>query len=147
MWTNDKSTLLTSILTKALIGFMIFGLFIVPLCATWYDAVSNQAPIKIPLCIIIYIAYIPGFIMMFSLDRLLTNIRKKEVFTTENIKYLRISSWCCFAAAVCFFALGFFRLLAFLICFACIFLGLVIRVIKTAFTEALALREENDYTI
>lgn len=147
MWTNEKSTLLTSILTKAIIGFMIIGLFVVPLGAKWYDLVSEKPPIFVQLLVTIYTAYIPGFVMMFCLDRLLGNIRKKEVFTEQNITFLRIASWCCFIASVCFFVLGFWRPLAFLIFFAGVFLGLVIRVIKNAFTEALALREENEFTI
>lgn len=147
MWTNEKSTILTSILTKAIIGFMIIGLFVVPLGAKWYDLVSQKEPIFIQLLVAIYLAYIPGFVMMFSLDRLLSNIRKKQVFTEQNIKYLRIASWCCFIASICFLVLGFWRPLSFLIFFAGVFLGLVIRVIKNTFTEALALREENDFTI
>ena len=147
MWTKEKSTILTQILVKALIGFMIIGLFVIPLCTQWYDLVSNKAPVIIPLTITLYCAMVPGFVLMFALNKLLANIRKKEVFTESNIKMLRISSWCCFIAAALFFGFGFFRILSFLICFAGVFLGLVIRVVKNIFEQALELREENDYTI
>ena len=147
MWTKEKSAILTSILVKSLIGFMFIGLFCIPLCTHWYDLVSNKEPVKMFLNIILYSAMIPGFVLMFSLNSLLSNIRNKMVFTEKNIKLLRISAWCCFIAAFIFAIFGFTRPLSFLICFAGIFLGLVIRVIKNCFEEALVLREENDYTI
>lgn len=147
MWTNEKSTVLTSILTKAIIVFMVIGLFALPFGAKWYDSVSEKPSVFVHLLVTLYTAYIPGFIMMFSLDKLLSNIRKKEVFTEQNIKYLRISSWCCFIASICFFVFGFWRPLSFLLSFAAIFLGLVIRVIKNTFSQALILREENEFTI
>ena len=80
-------------------------------------------------------------------DRLLAGISLGEVFTAGNIALLRRCSWCCMiVAAICLLftaALFYFLLVA----AAAAFIGLILRVIKNVFQQALALKEENDYTI
>ena len=60
---------------------------------------------------------------------------------------LRRCSWCCMAvAAICLvFTAALFYFL--LVAAAAAFIGLILRVIKNVFQQALALKEENDYTI
>ena len=77
----------------------------------------------------------------------LAGISLGEVFTAGNIALLRRCSWCCMiVAAICLLftaALFYFLLVA----AAAAFIGLILRVIKNVFQQALALKEENDYTI
>lgn len=147
MWTKSKSILLSSILVKIVILILIAGIFLIPQIARWYDSFSQKNSIFLPLTIILYCTLVPGFIAIFSLDKLINNIKKDEVFIDQNVKLLRILSWCCFLAGFLFGILGFFRLLGFLLCFAAAFFGIILRVIKNVFEKAITIREENDYTI
>ena len=79
--------------------------------------------------------------------RILFNVRKNVVFDRVNVKYCRFISWCCFAVCAFFFALGFFIPFSFVIAFAAGFIGLVVRVVKNLFNEAVDIKEENDLTV
>lgn len=83
----------------------------------------------------------------FCLNRILSNVKTGAVFTAGTVKMLRVISYCCFAAAVIFAVLGIWRLLALLLCFAAAFVGLLLRVLKNVFQQAVLIREENDFTI
>ena len=84
---------------------------------------------------------------LHGLHKMLCNIQRGIVFAVENTAALRLTSWACFFAAV------------FLLVGACLwpvlifasgvigFLGLFARVIKNMLAEAIAIKEENDYTI
>ena len=103
-----------------------------------------------------------AFIAAGCLLRLLFNIRKHLVFVPANISCLRGLSWCCLVEGLLFSAEGilvhfnvdrvlwnedFFVIIFFLIAFACVFMGTILRVVKNTFEEATALKDENDYTI
>ena len=99
------------------------------------------------ICAAFYCCAGPAAVLLLSLDRLLAGISLGEVFTAGNIALLRRCSWCCMiVAAICLLftaALFYFLLVA----AAAAFIGLILRVIKNVFQQALALKEENDYTI
>lgn len=103
-----------------------------------------------------------AFLAAGALLRLLFHIRKHLVFVPSNVSCLRGLSWCCVAEGLLFLAEGIvlrlrldrvlwnedmFILLAFLIAFACVFMGVILRVVKNAFEEAVTLKNENDFTI
>lgn len=142
--------MLSYVLVKAMIVLSVLfaiGLpFIVDLyCTTLVEETSQL--IRIPLTVALYFAAALVFAAGIALDRLLANIKKDIVFDTANVKYLRYISWCCFASAGVFFLLGFFILLSFVICVASLFFGLIIRVVKNLFCEAVQIKSENDLTI
>ncbi|MBQ8978136.1 MAG: DUF2975 domain-containing protein, partial [Oscillospiraceae bacterium] len=103
--------------------------------------------VTVPLLITFYICAAVGIFILIMLDRLVNNIMKGEVFTEDNVRYLRILSYSCFVIAFVTLVFAHFRFLAFIVTFAAFFFGLILRVIKNCFTEAVRLREENDYTI
>ena len=103
--------------------------------------------VTVPLLITFYSCAAVGFVILFVLDRLVENIRKGEVFVSKNIKLLRILSYCCFVIAVITLIFARLRIIVFVITFAAAFIGLILRVIKNCFEEAVKLREENDFTI
>jgi hypothetical protein len=115
--------------------------------AEWYDRVSGSDKIFIPLCMTLYSTLIPGFVVAFSLNKLLLNIRKELIFVDQNVTILRVISWCCFIVSIIFLCFGFLREFAFLISFAAAFFGLILRVLKNVFEQAVAMRVENDFTI
>lgn len=69
------------------------------------------------------------------------------VFANANVAYLRLISWACFFSAV-FLLVGACLWPVLILAAGCIgFLGLFVRVIKNMLTEAIGIKEENDFTI
>ncbi len=147
MWTKCKSLRLSVILVKIVFLLLVISIFMIPFMVKWYDYISARPDISVPLSVTLYLALIPAFVVIAVLDRLLSNIRNGQVFVNQNVTILRIISWCSFAVSVIFFIFGFWRELSFLIAFAAAFFGLILRVLKNVFEQAVAIREENDFTI
>ena len=70
-----------------------------------------------------------------------------EVFVEENVKALRAISWCCFLVAIVFFAFFFYYILGLILAILAAFAGLVLRVVKNVFAQAVEIKEENDLTV
>lgn len=90
---------------------------------------------------------VPAYIALFSLDRLLGAVKREEVFTARNVRYLRIISWCCFGAAAVLLAGELISMVFIVLAILAAFFGIVLRVVKNLFAAAVALKDENDYTI
>ena len=144
---QPKSLLFTSVLVKLLFVLLVAAVFLIPWASSWYDSVSMQEPVFWPLCVCLYLTLIPAFTLVLCLHRVLRNVKTGAVFTADTVKMLRVISYCCFAAADVFAVLGIWRLLALLLCFAAVFVGLLLRVLKNVFQQAVLIREENDFTI
>jgi len=101
-----------------------------------------------PLTITYLCFCVPAFGALWALDRLLCAVRREEVFTSGNVRYLRIISWCCFAAgAILLVGCFFVSINLVIVAVLAAFFGIVIRVVKNLFAAAVALKDENDYTI
>ncbi len=85
--------------------------------------------------------------ILYSLYRLLTNIKKNEFFIDKNVKCLRVVAWCCFIIALITFAGGMFYMPFLFISAAGIFVGVLLSVLKNVMQSAVLLREDNDLTI
>ncbi|MBP0977893.1 MAG: DUF2975 domain-containing protein [Oscillospiraceae bacterium] len=87
--------------------------------------------------------------LLVFLFMLLNNISKKKIFVPENVKNLRIISWCCFAVTALLAVWGILTFLEiiFLAAFITGFIGLILRVVKNVFEEAVCIKEENDFTV
>lgn len=148
MKSENISIRFTALLIKIAIVLCAISLFLMPYAASVYETVSIQNNnVTVPLLITFYLCAAIGFVILFVLDRLVSNISKGKVFVNDNVKYLRIISYCCFAIALITLIFARLRILVFVITFAAAFIGLILRVIKNCFTEAIKLREENDFTI
>jgi hypothetical protein len=101
----------------------------------------------VPLIVTLYCSAVPAILLVIALDRLLSNIRHDKVFIPANVKILRLISYCCFAVSVIFIYFSFIRPFAWLVVIAAAFFGLILRVIKNVFEQAIILKEENDFTI
>ena len=97
--------------------------------------------------IAVYILDILAYTALFLLYKLLCNIHKSKVFIAENVKYLRMLSWCCFIVSFVCFILTFFYLPFVLLVTGSAFMALILRVVKNVFTEAIEIKQENEYTI
>lgn len=148
MTKEKRSIAITSVLIKVAIVLCIAALFLMPYAAKMYEQISFQRDnVTVPLLITFYVCAAFGFVILFVLNKLIKNIGSEKVFIDENVKLLKILSYCCFAIAVVTLIFARFRILVFVITFAAAFIGLILRVIKNCFTEAIRLREENDFTI
>ena len=148
MTKEKRSIAITSVLIKIAIVLCAAALFLMPYAAKMYEQISSQQDnVTVPLLITFYVCAAFGFVILFVLNKLIKNIGSEKVFIDENVKLLKILSYCCFAIAVVTLIFARFRILVFVITFAAAFIGLILRVIKNCFTEAIRLREENDFTI
>lgn len=148
MTKEKRSIAITSVLIKVAIVLCTAALFLMPYAAKMYEQISFQRDnVTVPLLITFYVCAAFGFVILFVLNKLIKNIGSEKVFINENVKLLKILSYCCFAIAVVTLIFARFRILVFVITFAAAFIGLILRVIKNCFTEAIRLREENDFTI
>jgi len=140
---------LLSLVCTRIIMVLALALAVILILATWL-APYLIYPFFNPLPLTItYLCFcFPAFGALWTLDGLLRAVRREEVFTNSNVRYLRIISWCCFAAGAillvgCFFVSFDLIILAVLAAF----FGIIIRVVKNLFAAAVALKDENDYTI
>lgn len=151
MKNKNISLAISSVLTKVGFVLIIICCFAAPWLVSFYEQ-SYIIPygidsVYIPLLITLYCAAVPALILTIALDRLLTNIKKGNAFIKQNVTCLRVISYCCFAASLIFIYFGFIRHFALFIVVAAAFFGLILRVIKNVFEQAIEIREENDFTI
>ena len=85
--------------------------------------------------------------MLWRLHLLLASIGRGDVFCAQNARSLRIISWCCIAAGLVYLAGGAWDAYLLILAAAAGFVGLILRVLKNVFEEAVRIKEENDYTI
>ena len=160
MWTKSKSAALSLICTKILIGASIALAVALPfILSGGYQASVDLIDAAIAYqrlpAITIYAIFICAYaciafalIALFSLNSLLRNIKKEFVFSPENIKCLRIISWCCFAIAIIMFCgWPFIHVVLIFVAAAAAFFGILMRVIKNVFEAAREIKDENDFTI
>lgn len=94
-----------------------------------------------------YLCAVLAFTALFYLNRLLKNIAEDRIFIEENVKILRILSWCCYFVGIVMAVYSFEAYPFVIIAAAAAFFGLIIRVLKNVFAKAVEIKEENDGTI
>ncbi len=101
----------------------------------WYSLVNG------------YVVLIVAAVVDILLIKLLLNIKKGEVFVDRNVRTLRLISWTVMFATLPFVALGLYFRVAYAVGAVALFVGICLRVVKNAFAEAVAIKDENDYTV
>ena len=84
---------------------------------------------------------------LFSLIRLLFNVRKDNTFISVNVLYIRIISYCCYFVMIVTAVFGFRYFPLFVICFAMAVVGTLLSVMKNILQSAVEIKEENELTI
>ncbi len=144
MWNKDKSVILSSCITKAVYLVILVCCVAAPFIVRFYDDYvilpSGGRSLFMPLLITLYCIVPPAVFALINLDLLLWNIRKGKPFIQNNVRYLRRMS-------AVFIYFSFHRPVGFVIVFAAAFFGLILRVVKNCFEQAVAIREENDFTV
>ena len=163
-WSDSLSVSLSSVIIKVLFVLFLASSIYAPFAIKTYGILFEG--IAIPLAVTFYACAVFAFTALYGLGRLVKNIRLEQIFIPMNVGYLRLLSWCCYgvAAATGFFSLfivssgidksndmgnGFlsWNFAFFVIAGAAAFFGLILRVLKNVFEEAVKLREESEYTI
>ena len=148
-WNDDKSLLLT----RVCVWLSAAALVLLCVSAPWLFSWFIQKRLILPpqsrdyFLVSTYTVAVPAAVTLYMMNRLLANIRKEEVFTEKNTRYLRGMSWCCLAAGLIFLVSSFYYLPFFALCAAAVFMALILRVIKNVFAQAEEIKKENDYTI
>ena len=99
------------------------------------------------LIICLYVCNVPGFVLLWCMDKLLRNLRQGKVFEDDNVRLLKKISICCFVVSVIslslcsrIYSLGIVALMT-------AFMGLIVRIVKNVFSSAIAMRSELDLTV
>ena len=145
-WNGHLSVKLTSVIIKVMFAVFVLALFGMPYYAKFMSYVLSGKEF-VPFLTTFYFCAVFAFIALFNLNKLINNIKAEKIFVHENVKYMRILSWCCFAVAIATFILEFWIYHFFVITAAAAFFGLILRVLTNVFEEAVKIREENDFTI
>lgn len=151
MWNKNKSIVLSQVMIKVMYVGIILACVFAPRLVEYYDKrvilEAGLESVYTPLLVTLYCCVPPAVTALISLDMLLFNIQRGDTFIRRNVGLLRIISWCCFLGSAIFVYFSVLRPFALAIVAAAAFLGIILRVVKNCFEEAVALREENDFTI
>lgn len=99
------------------------------------------------LMVSIYAGSVFGWICLYQLWRLLNNVRLGKVFIPENVRSMRIVSWCCvWASVIGLLSAAYYLPFAF-IAVAAGFMALIVRIVKNAFQQAIEMKDELDLTV
>lgn len=148
MWTPEKSAKLSLVLTDFIFLLsIIIGIFLPFLAGRYIEITGKSQALKTVLVTVSYFCLPFAFILLLALRHLLKNILRSKVFIYENVKLLRILSWCCVAVALITVISGYFYLPFYIIGTAAGFFALILRVIKNIFCTAIEIKNENELTI
>lgn len=140
-------------LAKGCVFLFAAGLVVLCIGAPWFFSafIELRSPFldgKLPLLLLsAYTAAVPAACALYELYRLLCSIEIKNVFTAQNTAILGRLSLCCIAAAVICLASTFYYPSFAVPAVAGAFLALILHVLKNVFRQAVAIKDENDYTI
>lgn len=149
-WNENRSIRLSR---ACVVAFMVLlaaadigGIWIGP----WYAARSHVARFrenKELFVAIIYGLSVFGWVLLAGLFRLLRNMRGGIVFDQANVKELRRTSWCCFGVCACCLLSAGLYLPFLVIAIAAGFVGLIVRIVKNTFEQAILMKDELDFTV
>ena len=147
-WTQSKSLLLSRVVLMVFLCMLIAGSFGLPWILRWYVNYSGNSNMPyIPVMLCLWTCAVPAFVALLRLRCILNNIADGNVFVADNVLSLRIISWCCFLVAVILCVYFFYYVFGVILAILAAFMGLILRVVKNVFVQALAIKEENDFTV
>ena len=145
LWKPAHSVTLSLAVTYLGAAFLLLLMFTAPAILRTID--SDPKFLQV-MSILFYCCCPAGGLAIASLLRLLHNIRKDRVFTRQNVKMLRLLSWCFIFVALVSLAATFTMYLPMLyILLASGFLAVILRVVKNVMEQATIMREEQELTI
>ncbi len=147
-WNKDKSIVLSRVCVAVFAACLLaldVGAYWV---ARWFVVTRFQNWQRGALLMVsIYAGSVFAWICLAQLWRLLGNIRRGELFTAGNVRCMRVVSWCCAAAAgICLVSAAYYLPFLF-VAVAAGFMALIVRIVKNAFQQAIAMKDELDLTV
>ena len=108
MWNRNRSVTLSLVVCFLACAILTAGLFAGPWAVKmWfllYRGWSENGEAMVRMLTLFKVCFYPcavlGFVTLYSLMRLLLNIKENAIFIMPNVKYLRRISWCCFAVSL-----------------------------------------------
>ncbi len=152
MWNSKKSVKLSLVVCfLTIIAIVIVSVFANGFAVKYFDYFDksdhSQYLKYIGFIYSFYISAVFGIVAVISLIKMLFRIKNGNPFCKENVKSLKIISWCCFIVALVTLTGSFFYIPLIIVTVAAGFFGLILRVVKNVIQSAVELREENDLTI
>jgi hypothetical protein len=147
-WTKDRSVALSRVCV------VLFALCLAALdggayrLSQWFVRYRfGNRQLGVLLMASIYVGSVFAWVCLYQLWRLLGRVRGGAVFDAENVYRMRVVSWCCLsAAAVCLLSTAYYLPFVF-VAVAAGFMGLVVRIVKNAFQQAIAMKDELELTV
>ena len=153
MRNRKRSVWASLIICFLFVGVLTVALFLMPWAVKWWFGVYRGWSGEVLRGIFrafmwcFYPCAAFAYVALYSLIRLLLNIKGKEVFVAQNVTYLRRVSWCCFAVSA-ITLVGSVQYFPFLVvAVAAAFVGLMLRVVKNVMQNAVEIQNENELTI
>lgn len=145
---NHRSTFVTLWANRIIFCVVAGLLFFLPALLEWYAAIRLLTPgQENAIVIAFYCCAVVILYALWSMDRLLKNILKQDVFTRSNVTLINRVCLCCGVVALICLPAGFFYPPLVFLCVIMGFLCLVVNVVCQVIRAAVDLREENDLTI
>ena len=147
---KNTSVTVSLILTGVFFAVLIFGLIILPGVVRLILPASGRTVLTGDAVLITAVGYCVVALAMLAdylLFRLLLLVRAGRVFTADAVALIRGVSWCAIAISLLFLFMTRYFLIALVLAFAAVLLGLCLRVVKNVIEEATAIKAENDLTV
>ncbi len=155
MWNRKRSVTLSIVVCFIVAAVLTVGLFLAPAGMKMWFVIyrgwsENGDALKQTLTLFkacFYPSAAFAYVTLYSLLKLLFNIKKEKIFIAQNVKCLRLISWCCYGVAVITFVGGCFYIPFGVVAIAAAFIGLMLRVVKNVMQAAVEIKNENELTI
>ena len=149
MWNDRRSLILSKICTLLCLCAVVVVLATGPFWVRWLLNISYNAQ-KADYRLFLATLYAGGMVagwLLVLLYRLLHNIGRGLVFMPENVALLRWLSWGCILGGAVATASMLYYVPWGMLGLAAGFIGLILRVVKNVFAQAVEIKNENDYTV
>jgi len=155
MWNRKKSVQLSIAVCFIVVVLLTAGVFMGPWAfKMWmfvYRGLAKDGEAIRNVVTIFSTCFYPcaaiAYVTLYNLLKLLYNIKGEKIFITDNVKYLRVISWCCFAVGFITLIGGMLYLPFLFVAVAASFVGLMLRIVKNVMQAAVEISEENELTI
>ncbi len=147
-WNRDKSVRLSKCcIYLFMVAYVLICIF-APQIFKWLVSFGTGSEIQLKYFLAtVYTGAVPAGLALWDLRKLLKNISSGDVFIENNVSVLRRLSWYCIAAGLICLVSTIYYPLFLVISVAAAFIGLILRVVKNVFAQAVLIKDENDFTI
>ena len=145
---SELSAKFTFWCNRMIAAIVVALIFFFPRLMDWFEEVRPLGERRIIALIIGFYLCVPVVLYArWCIDRLVTNVLKKEIFVIANVRYIRRLRWCCARVSLICIPIAFFYMPLVFMVVIMAFLALVISLVKNVMATAVELQEENELTI